>query len=120
VFGNHDKVLKQYFSRGSVTKGKDKVSALGDMYIFKDNRDKITVCHYAMRKWCPHNENNKSYHAFGHSHGTLTSGVEPYSMDVGVDCHNYTPLSLEDFKNKSVINCYEVNPPAYGIKDINQ
>lgn len=56
----------------------------------------ITLCHYAMRSW------EKSHYAswalFGHHHGML----EPYglSFDVGVDCWDYYPISLEQVKEK--------------------
>jgi calcineurin-like phosphoesterase family protein len=51
----------------------------------------ITLCHYAMRMW--HKSHYGSIHLFGHSHGRL----EPMGrqMDVGVDCWNFYPVSLE-------------------------
>jgi calcineurin-like phosphoesterase family protein len=56
----------------------------------------IVLCHYAMRSWPL--SHYASYHLFGHHHGKL----EPYglSFDVGVDCWNYYPISLEQVVKK--------------------
>jgi len=55
---------------------------------------KIILSHYAMRVW------NGSHHGnwmlYGHSHGSLPDDPNLLSFDVGVDCHNYTPLSYDD------------------------
>lgn len=51
----------------------------------------IVLCHYAMRTW--EKSHYGSWHLFGHSHG----GLPPYglSFDVGVDCWDYAPISLD-------------------------
>ena len=63
----------------------------------------IVASHYAMRIW-PRSHYG-SFHAYGHSHGNLP-GIGR-SMDVGVDCTGYCPLSLDVFiealKNKPFI-----------------
>jgi calcineurin-like phosphoesterase family protein len=50
----------------------------------------VVICHYAMRSWPKKSYN--AWHFYGHSHGRL----EPHdlSMDIGVDSHNYKPISL--------------------------
>ena len=51
----------------------------------------IVLCHYALRVW--DRSNQGSWHLFGHSHGKLQGlGL---SFDVGVDCTEFVPLSLE-------------------------
>ncbi len=52
----------------------------------------IVLCHYAMRRW--DRSHHGSLHLYGHSHGRITDPLE-HSMDVGVDCHNFYPVSLE-------------------------
>lgn len=52
----------------------------------------IVLCHYAMRTW-PRSHHG-SWHLHGHSHGTLPSS--PGTLDVGVDCHDYWPISLDE------------------------
>jgi len=56
----------------------------------------IVLCHYAMRSWAV--SHYGSWHLFGHHHGNL----EPYglSFDIGVDCWDYYPVSLDQVKNK--------------------
>jgi calcineurin-like phosphoesterase family protein len=56
----------------------------------------ITLCHYAMRSW--QTSHYGSWHLYGHHHGLLP----PYglSFDVGVDCWNYYPVSLEQVREK--------------------
>ena len=60
------------------------------------NGQAITLCHYALRVW------NKSHygawHLYGHSHGSLPDDPHSLSLDCGVDCHNFTPLSFDEVK----------------------
>lgn len=57
---------------------------------------KIILFHYAMRTW------NASHHGvwqlYGHSHGTLSDDENALSIDIGVDCHNFYPISYEEVK----------------------
>ena len=59
-------------------------------------KQKIVLFHYAMRTW------NASHHGvwqlYGHSHGTLSDDEMALSIDVGVDCHNFYPVSYEEVK----------------------
>jgi len=70
-----------------------RISPLDDEY---GNPRMIVMCHYSMRSW--HLSHFASWHLFGHHHGKLP----PYglSFDVGVDCWNYAPISLEDVAEK--------------------
>ena len=88
VKGNHDKLA---------WRNKHKFYAAHNSYYETEIDDiRITLCHYAMRVW------NKShfgaYHLYGHSHGSLPDDPHSLSFDVGVDCHNYTPISFERVK----------------------
>jgi calcineurin-like phosphoesterase family protein len=55
---------------------------------------RITLCHYAMKVW------NKSHygawHLYGHSHGSLPDDPNSLSFDIGVDCHNFKPLTFPE------------------------
>jgi calcineurin-like phosphoesterase family protein len=56
----------------------------------------IVLCHYSMQVW--DRSNYGSWHLFGHSHGKLKgSGL---SFDVGVDCTEFVPLSLDQVAEK--------------------
>lgn len=81
IRGNHDDKLPL-----------ERFVSVHDLYEIRHQSQRITLCHYAMRVW------NRSHHGafqlFGHSHGTL-AGVGK-SMDVGVDCNNYAPISFDE------------------------
>jgi calcineurin-like phosphoesterase family protein len=56
----------------------------------------IVLCHYSMQVW--DRSNQGSWHLFGHSHGRL-QGIG-LSVDVGVDCTEFEPLSLEAVRSR--------------------
>jgi calcineurin-like phosphoesterase family protein len=60
----------------------------------------IVMCHYPMIVW--NASHRGSWQLFGHVHGGLSNkGViqhKPAQIDVGVDCHNYTPISYQQVK----------------------
>lgn len=56
----------------------------------------IVLCHYSMRVW--NRSHYGSWNLFGHSHGTLPDDPNSLSLDVGVDCWNYYPVSYEQIK----------------------
>ena len=56
----------------------------------------IVLCHYSMQVW--ERSNHGSWHLFGHTHGKL-KGVG-MSFDVGVDCTDFLPLSLDGVAEK--------------------
>ena len=73
------------------------------MFVYKTSKVKenghrktIVLCHYAMRSW--ETSHYGAWHLFGHHHGKLP----PYglSFDVGVDCWDYYPLSLEEVQQQ--------------------
>lgn len=99
VPGNHDNRIvensEQLYSQRLVTSKFNVMSKLLDVDIqVDDEKLSFILCHYAMRVW------NKSHYGaiqlFGHSHGTLPDDPNSRSMDVGVDCHGYAPIHLND------------------------
>lgn len=57
---------------------------------------RIILFHYAMRVWRGSGRGN--WHLYGHSHGNLPDLEDQYSFDVGVDNHDFYPLSYEEVK----------------------
>lgn len=57
----------------------------------------IVLFHYAMRVW--NASHYGTWHLYGHSHGDLPDDEKALSFDVGVDCHDFYPLSYQDVKN---------------------
>lgn len=58
---------------------------------------KIILSHYAFRVW--DGSHHGSIMLYGHSHGSLPDDPNSRSFDVGVDCHNYKPISYAQVKN---------------------
>jgi calcineurin-like phosphoesterase family protein len=56
----------------------------------------IVLFHYAMRVW--NASHHGSWHLYGHSHGSLPDDITSLSFDIGVDCHDFYPLSYSDVK----------------------
>jgi calcineurin-like phosphoesterase family protein len=84
--GNHDRNIGSPGNFGFASKHK--------MLELKIEGQYITLCHYSLRVW-PRSHYD-SWSLFGHSHGCLESIGK--SMDVGVDCNNFTPVSFEEVK----------------------
>lgn len=110
LFGNHDNVAWEMIQN----KPDCFVWAKGDpdsggMYTFKPkgyDLPKITLCHYAMRTF------PSSFHPglnlYGHSHGMLDEQAPWIGFDVGVDCWDFTPVSIEQVAQK-----IKAKMPAY-------
>ncbi len=54
---------------------------------------KIVLCHYPMVSW--DSSCHGSWQLHGHSHGTYKPPVDRLQMDVGVDCFDFAPVSLD-------------------------
>ena len=91
IKGNHDVKQKLIQAR---TQGY--IQQFYDVKSVKVNGQLIWLSHYAHRSWP--NKHHGGWHLYGHSHGTIPD--EGNSTDVGVDCWNYYPVSLEQLKEK--------------------
>ena len=96
IIGSHDRDAK----RSSQFIKKENM-----LEIFELNQS-ITLCHYCMRVW-PKSHYN-SYMLYGHSHGFLNP--QGKSMDVGVDCNNFTPVSFLE-----VMSIMEKKPDNFNL-----
>ena len=88
IFGNHDYLRDNPEFRALFTKTAD-ILQIYDPFI----KQKIVLCHYAMRVW--NASHHGRYHIYAHSHGHLDP-TNTFSFDVGVDCHNFCPISSND------------------------
>lgn len=82
IEGNHDYKKVKKLPWASV-KSYDKLK-IGNKF--------IVLFHYPILSW-----DRKSYGSImlhGHGHGELNADI-PNLLDVGTDCHNYTPISLD-------------------------
>ena len=105
IRGNHDFRWKraQFSLPGKVVWVKD--SAL--IHIEEETTDYIMgnrlvdqwvyLSHYPHRVWP--NKGRGTWHLYGHVHGSLDRVYYDVSMDVGVDAHNYMPVSVNTIHN---------------------
>lgn len=97
VLGNHDerlspKILKRFnyvVNFGTEIKVQDPLASNGKY-------QHIVLCHYAMKVW--NKSHRSSWQLYGHSHGSLKDDPHALQIDVGVDNHDYTPISYEQVK----------------------
>lgn len=113
IFGNHDKEIRRNTEHCKFQWAKE-------VYELKTGQHTYFLSHYAHLVW------NKSHHGarhlFGHSHGTIRlprfcqqcgSGLTVdyvcgrcgfsgwgAKMDVGVDCNDYRPISIDEIERK--------------------
>jgi calcineurin-like phosphoesterase family protein len=102
---------QHYYIRGNHEELMDKHQSLRERFIWtKDlatihppcppgtpKHPGIVLCHYAMRVW--NRSHTGRYHLYGHSHGELPEN-DSLSFDVGVDCNNYAPVSLDEVNER--------------------
>lgn len=93
IRGNHDKGTEK-FTRFEWVKDYFKLK-------FKEpdvpgGYQHIILCHYAFETW--EKSHYGSWDLHGHSHGSLKTPNYKKRLDVGVDCHNFTPISYGQVK----------------------
>ncbi len=86
IWGNHDRrrLWREYETL---------FASVSDIAEIKVEGQRLVLCHYAMLVW--NRSHHGAYHLFGHSHGSLPDNPNSKSFDVGVNCHNYYPISME-------------------------
>ena len=103
IWGNHDK--------NPTHKWKDVrniINLLIDDPEIKDGQ-RIALCHYPMLSW--YQSHRGAWQLFGHVHGDSTfkyfgedgfsvkGKITPNQLDVGVDVHNFYPISYQEVKS---------------------
>ncbi|MFA8451198.1 MAG: metallophosphoesterase family protein [Bacteroidales bacterium] len=94
VKGNHDRISSEIKNLFEWVKDYHELK-LNDVD-HNSGKQLIVLSHYAMRVW--NKSHHGSYHLYGHSHGELPDDIHSLSFDVGVDAHNYYPLSYQEVK----------------------
>ena len=97
IKGNHEKdVMKNAEVRARFTWIKDYYELDVPDKDVKGGFQKICLFHFSQRSW--NGSFRGGWHLFGHSHGNLDSEPWGLSFDVGVDSHNYEPISYDEVK----------------------
>ena len=98
IRGNHDSTSEEFFRR--VGAGQHSFQWMRDVHNLKVGSQEIWLSHYAHRVWPK--SGRGAWMLCGHSHGTckeiLPEATDGMILDVGVDVHNYTPLSFDELK----------------------
>ncbi|NOQ73967.1 MAG: phosphoesterase [Crocinitomix sp.] len=94
INGNHEKAAQACHSRFEWIKDYFELVIKDDE--FKKGQQLLVLSHYAMRVW--NASHWGTYMLYGHSHGHLPDDPKALSFDVGVDCHDFSPLSYEEVK----------------------
>jgi calcineurin-like phosphoesterase family protein len=97
IKGNHEKsVLQKSYTKEKFVWIKDYFELKVNDIDAPCNLRTIVLLHYAMKVW--NKSHHGAFHLYGHSHGSLPDDSESLSFDVGVDSHNYRPISYEEVK----------------------
>ena len=93
IRGNHDKFLRGF------TPYESDFVWIKDYYTLKHNGQKIVLFHYPICEWDGFFRG--SIHLYGHIHNSTVSAKRTDAMsglafNVGVDCNNYRPISIEE------------------------
>jgi calcineurin-like phosphoesterase family protein len=87
ISGNHDRDEVKKNPRWTMVKDYHEIRVdLGGKH-----KQRIVLFHYAMRVW--NQMHRGAWLLHGHSHGNLPD-IGGKSLDVGVDCHDFRPVSL--------------------------
>lgn len=95
IIGNHDP-KRSKIPVVTESPWQDGWSSVNDMLQVSVDGTPITLCHYAMRVW--NRSHHGALHLYGHSHGTLPGNSQ--SLDVGVDCWDFYPVTLKEIRER--------------------
>ena len=98
ILGNHD-----HKNMGLYKDCKKIVKMVDIEYIKLYKVRRVMLCHYPMLTWRA--SLHGSWHLHGHCHGNLPE-MDGYRLDVGVDCHNFYPLTeyqvINEMQNRKI------------------
>ncbi len=89
IEGNHDRGKLKTITRFEWRKYYHELKVDGTTFV---------LFHYPIEFW--NKRHRGSIHLHGHSHGGLGKNLKTKRIDVGIDCWNYFPVSLEEIKEE--------------------
>ena len=102
LFGNHDKVAWEMIRNVPKcfvwAKGDPDSGGMHTLKLKDYDVPKITLCHYAMLTWP--SSHRGGWQLYGHSHNQLPEEPRRLAFDIGVDCWDFTPVSIEQVAQK--------------------
>jgi calcineurin-like phosphoesterase family protein len=110
IWGNHDNSSNKKILRKYVASTQDYLEVPGF------GPTPLVLFHYSLKIW------NRSHHGalmlYGHSHGTLPGTSQ--SLDIGIDCWNYQPISIEEIRARMETLPKYRNPDHHNEKTHNE
>ena len=90
IKGNHEKSSLSFPERFEWIKD------YHELYVEPENgtKQKVILMHYCLKVW--NGSHKGTWQLFGHSHGNLPDDETQRQFDVGVDCHDFYPISLQE------------------------
>jgi calcineurin-like phosphoesterase family protein len=98
VKGNHEELFMKY---RTTTRYFESFDERSHIYPAGGPKHGIALDHYAGRTW--YQSDKGAWQLYGHSHGELPDDHSSLSLDVGVDAHNYYPISIDEVRAKMEI-----------------
>jgi len=96
IIGNHEKDALRKQAIKIMWKG---IYDIAEIFVPDDEvtyeEQHIVMCHYPMTSW--NGSHRGSWQLFGHVHG-VPIAKKPTQLDVGVDSHDFTPISYQEVK----------------------
>jgi len=97
IFSKDHSILKKLNGYITFIKGNHDKNATWDTLDYKElkyNNRLFILCHYPLLTW--NKARHGSIHVHGHCHSTINDlNKNLRRFDVGVDCYNYTPVSID-------------------------
>lgn len=97
IRGNHDHPGKLYSLSKYFTFERDLVTIEVPDVDIQRGFQPIVLCHYALLSW--DRQHYGSWMLHGHAHGNISFQAGVKRLDVGVDVHNFTPISYQEIKD---------------------
>lgn len=96
ILGNHDRLTALADRSGvqAYLNGRKRYESVRELCTIKHKNQKVILCHYPMAEW--DSSHHRSLQLHGHSHGNFIPPPGALQMDVGVDCHNFHPILLDE------------------------
>jgi calcineurin-like phosphoesterase family protein len=98
IVGNHDWTARVKKAQGW--------STVDHLLHIKVDDTPVVLCHYGLRVW--NGSHHGALHFYGHSHGNLPGDTQ--SLDVGVDCWDFRPISLDDIRARLITLPMRIEP----------
>ena len=97
IKGNHDQMSEVVRNQFTWIKDYYYLTIKNFFGMDREYNAHIVLCHYPIESW--DGMGHGTWHLHGHCHGSLKRNTFGKRLDIGVDCHDYEPLSFFEVKD---------------------